>query len=104
MLSSSILQKPAAHVATQRCNCLFVFILSNSSKFRASITAEGVTSLDPKGDGRHFISNGKDQTVKLWDLRRAHSQADLARGVTSMRGLPRFQWCVKAENGQTLRL
>lgn len=55
-----------------------------------------MTSLDPKGDGRHFISNGKDQAVKLWDLRRSHGQADLTRGVSSMRGLPHFQWCALA--------
>ena len=58
-----------------------------------TIIAEGITHIDAKGDGRHFISNGKDQAVKLWDLRRCHSQADLARGVSSMRGLPRYQWC-----------
>ncbi|KAK4995829.1 hypothetical protein LTR66_004428 [Elasticomyces elasticus] len=31
---------------------------------------EGVTYIDSKGDGRFIISNGKDQTMKLWDLRR----------------------------------
>ena len=30
----------------------------------------GVTCVTPKGDGHHFISNGKDQTMKLWDIRR----------------------------------
>jgi WD40 repeat protein len=29
----------------------------------------GVTSLNGKGDGRYLISNGKDHSVKLWDLR-----------------------------------
>lgn len=28
-----------------------------------------MTHLDPKGDGRYIISNCKDQTIKLWDLR-----------------------------------
>ena len=28
-----------------------------------------MTHLDPKGDGRYLISNCKDHTVKLWDLR-----------------------------------
>ncbi|KAG8837120.1 hypothetical protein FRB91_011162 [Serendipita sp. 411] len=31
---------------------------------------EGITYVAPKGDGRYIISNGKDQTLKLWDLRK----------------------------------
>ncbi|KAI5390925.1 L14B protein, partial [Lathyrus oleraceus] len=27
---------------------------------------EGITFIDTRGDGRYFISNGKDQTIKLW--------------------------------------
>jgi WD40 repeat protein len=34
---------------------------------------EGITYLCPKGDGYHLISNSKDQTVKLWDVRKALS-------------------------------
>ena len=30
---------------------------------------EGLTYMSPKGDGRYFISNGKDQKCKLWDVR-----------------------------------
>ncbi|KAF6262050.1 WD40-repeat-containing domain protein [Scenedesmus sp. NREL 46B-D3] len=36
---------------------------------------EGITHLCPKGDGYHLISNSKDQTVKMWDVRKALSQA-----------------------------
>ena len=32
--------------------------------------SDGVTYIDPKMDGRHLISNSKDQSVKLWDIRR----------------------------------
>ncbi|KAK6930087.1 WD40 repeat [Dillenia turbinata] len=31
---------------------------------------QGITFIDSKGDGRYFISNGKDQTLKLWDIRK----------------------------------
>lgn len=34
---------------------------------------EGLTYIDSKGDGRYILSNGKDQTMKLWDLRMAMS-------------------------------
>ncbi|GIX81480.1 hypothetical protein CDAR_224682 [Caerostris darwini] len=30
---------------------------------------DGITYVDPKGDGRHLITNSKDQTIKLWDMR-----------------------------------
>ncbi|XP_056635060.1 DDB1- and CUL4-associated factor 11 isoform X1 [Diorhabda sublineata] len=29
----------------------------------------GITFIDSKGDGRHLISNSKDQSIKLWDIR-----------------------------------
>ncbi|KAK9288345.1 hypothetical protein L1049_016798 [Liquidambar formosana] len=35
---------------------------------------EGITFLDSRGDGRYFISNGKDQTTKLWDIRKMTSK------------------------------
>ncbi len=31
---------------------------------------EGLTYVDSKGDGRYVLSNAKDQTMKLWDLRK----------------------------------
>ena len=36
---------------------------------------EGVTFLDSRGDGRYFISNSKDQSIKLWDIRKMSSHA-----------------------------
>ncbi|KAL3531393.1 hypothetical protein ACH5RR_010715 [Cinchona calisaya] len=36
---------------------------------------EGITFLDSRGDSRYFISNGKDQTIKLWDIRNMSSNS-----------------------------
>ena len=36
---------------------------------------EGLTYVDSKGDGRYVLSNGKDQTMKLWDLRKMMTTA-----------------------------
>lgn len=33
----------------------------------------GLTYIDSKNDGRYILSNGKDQTAKLWDVRMAYS-------------------------------
>ncbi|KAI0217277.1 DDB1- and CUL4-associated factor 11 [Lamellibrachia satsuma] len=30
---------------------------------------DGITFIDTKGDGRYLLSNSKDQTIKLWDMR-----------------------------------
>ena len=40
---------------------------------------EGLTYVDSKGDGRYVLSNGKDQTMKLWDLRKMMSTAQSAK-------------------------
>ncbi|KIY73538.1 WD40 repeat-like protein [Cylindrobasidium torrendii FP15055 ss-10] len=37
---------------------------------------EGITYVSAKGDGRYVISNGKDQSVRLWDLRNMRSAKD----------------------------
>lgn len=39
---------------------------------------EGLTYVDSKGDGRYVLSNGKDQMMKLWDLRKMMSPSDFA--------------------------
>ncbi|KAF2674550.1 WD40 repeat-like protein [Microthyrium microscopicum] len=43
---------------------------------------EGVTYVDSKDDGRHLLSNSKDQTCKLWDIRKCTSP-ESARSVDS---------------------
>jgi WD40 repeat protein len=32
--------------------------------------SSGIAFIDSRGDGRYFLSNGKDQTARLWDIRR----------------------------------
>lgn len=36
---------------------------------------EGITFIDSRGDGRYLISNGKDQSIKLWDIRKMSSNS-----------------------------
>jgi len=31
---------------------------------------DGITYIDPRKDGRHLITNSKDQSIKLWDIRK----------------------------------
>mmetsp|Transcript_10957 Transcript_10957/g.44827 ORF Transcript_10957/g.44827 Transcript_10957/m.44827 type:complete len:238 (+) Transcript_10957:51-764(+) len=45
----------------------------------------GVTHMNAKGDGRYLISNSKDQSIKLWDLRRMVEPAEAQRP-------PRSSW------------
>jgi len=47
--------------------------------------SDGLTFIDPKMDGRHIISNSKDQSIKLWDIRRFSSQTaiDESKNVIS---------------------
>ncbi|XP_015789534.1 DDB1- and CUL4-associated factor 11 isoform X2 [Tetranychus urticae] len=50
---------------------------------------DGITYIDPKGDGRHLISNCKDQTIKLWDMRvfSPSSEVDNSRRI-----IPKSDW------------
>jgi len=52
---------------------------------------EGVTHLDARGDGRHLISNSKDQSIRLWDIRRMATEAQVKDAVKTS-PLPRFRW------------
>jgi len=47
---------------------------------------EGITFVASKGDGRYVISNGKDQTLKLWDIRKMMERSDFD-------ALPRKDYC-----------
>ncbi|KAM0948566.1 putative transcription factor WD40-like family [Dioscorea sansibarensis] len=37
---------------------------------------QGITFIDSRKDGRYFISNSKDQTIKLWDIRKMYSSGN----------------------------
>lgn len=52
---------------------------------------EGVTYVDSKGDGRYVLSNGKDQTMKLWDLRKM-MPTDKASKLDPARYTSRFDY------------
>lgn len=40
---------------------------------------EGISHISSRGDGLHLISNGKDQCLKLWDIRKHTSEAEFAQ-------------------------
>lgn len=54
---------------------------------------EGITFIDSRGDGRYFISNGKDQTIKLWDIRKMSSSASWYAHFQSSNAHSVFKWC-----------
>ncbi|XP_048336142.1 LEC14B protein isoform X2 [Ziziphus jujuba] len=47
---------------------------------------EGISFIDSRGDGRYFISNGKDQAIKLWDIRR------MSTSGSSTPGYRNYEW------------
>ncbi|KAJ3489586.1 hypothetical protein NLI96_g2008 [Meripilus lineatus] len=55
---------------------------------------EGITYVSAKGDGRYVISNGKDQVLRLWDLRKMRSTQDLDSVIAERRsyGIPNFDY------------
>lgn len=43
--------------------------------------SNGITYIDSRGDQRYLISNSKDQSIKLWDVRKcsSHRTEQIAR-------------------------
>lgn len=40
---------------------------------------DGITYLDSKNDGRYFITNSKDQSIKLWDVRKMSKKSTVQK-------------------------
>lgn len=53
---------------------------------------QGITNVSAKGDGRYVISNGKDQALRLWDLRKMRSQSDYIEAKSKYYGLAGFDY------------
>lgn len=53
---------------------------------------EGITNVSAKGDGRYVISNGKDQALRLWDLRKMRTNAEYDPVANADYGIYRFDY------------
>lgn len=53
---------------------------------------EGLTYVSAKGDGRYVISNGKDQAMRLWDLRKMRSNQDYESVSNEFYGIHNFDY------------
>ncbi|KAI6047837.1 WD40-repeat-containing domain protein [Pisolithus marmoratus] len=53
---------------------------------------EGITNVSAKGDGRYIISNGKDQALRLWDLRKMRSSEEFDRLPKRSYGAPGYDY------------
>ena len=53
---------------------------------------EGITFVSAKGDGRYVISNGKDQSLRLWDLRKMRTSAEHEAVEDNHYGIPNFDY------------
>ncbi|KAI6178358.1 Transcription initiation factor IIE subunit alpha [Aphelenchoides besseyi] len=67
---------------------------------------DGITFIDSRGDDRYILSNSKDQTIKLWDLRHFASDAGIESTKKSVRMQKwDYRWqCSPQENLRTQRL
>lgn len=61
----------------------------------------GITYVDSRGDGRYLITNSKDQTIKLWDVRAFSSkeaEENTRRAVANQNWDYRWQRVPKQRN------
>lgn len=53
---------------------------------------EGIANVSAKGDGRYVISNGKDQALRLWDLRKMRTNAEYEEVVNDDYGISNYDY------------
>jgi WD repeat-containing protein 23 len=54
---------------------------------------DGITFIDTKGDGRYLITNSKDQTIKLWDIRQFSQRDGIAATLGEVQRQPwDYRW------------
>ncbi|KAF8265761.1 WD40-repeat-containing domain protein [Lactarius quietus] len=53
---------------------------------------EGITNVSAKGDGRYVISNGKDQALRLWDLRKMRTNGEYEVVANHDYGISRYDY------------
>lgn len=51
---------------------------------------DGITYIDSKNDSRYLISNSKDQTIKLWDMRMFSRSGNTNQSSSSSRRRRRY--------------
>ncbi|KAG6897966.1 hypothetical protein C0992_008356 [Termitomyces sp. T32_za158] len=61
---------------------------------------EGVTYVSAKGDGRYIVSNGKDQALRLWDLRKMRNNQEYEAVRAKHYGRREFDYRAAWENSQ----
>ncbi|KAK6628672.1 hypothetical protein RUM43_002487 [Polyplax serrata] len=44
----------------------------------------GITYIEPRGDGRHLLTNSKDQSIKLWDVRKFSSDTGIVNTLRTV--------------------
>jgi len=53
---------------------------------------EGITNVSAKGDGRYVISNGKDQALRLWDLRKMRTNEEYENVANISYGIRNYDY------------
>lgn len=64
----------------------------------------GITYVSSKDDGVHFISNSKDQSIKLWDIRKFSGQETIKEAKSIVRAQSwDYRWPITPRRSQRLK-